>query len=260
MQNQNELTFDKLKNGQLWIFGSPRELFSKSEFEALKQYVSQGGNILFLSNEGGETKGNTNLNYLLEQYGISINTDCVIRTSFLKYLHPKECYVQNGVLNKELVRVANNRPKDTKSISKATTLISNVLGGREEDFVKESEQGGLEFVYPYGASLNVQAPAHPLLSTGFLSYPMNRPVGAIYISPEGRGKIACFGSFEIFGDEYFDKEENGKILDFLIKFYFSNECEFEFPKSEYDLGEYHQIPEVAEMAEKLKSCLQVFSP
>ena len=54
--------------------------------------------------EGGETKLGTNINALLEQIGISVNSDSVIRKTFYKYLHPKEAYVGNGALNNELVR------------------------------------------------------------------------------------------------------------------------------------------------------------
>jgi intraflagellar transport protein 52 len=54
--------------------------------------------------EGGEQKLGTNINAMLEQLGISVNSDSVIRRTFYKYLHPKEAYVANGVLNNELVR------------------------------------------------------------------------------------------------------------------------------------------------------------
>jgi intraflagellar transport protein 52 len=54
--------------------------------------------------EGGEQKQQTNINAMLEQLGISVNSDCVIRKTFFKYLHPKEAYVGNGILNSELVR------------------------------------------------------------------------------------------------------------------------------------------------------------
>ena len=54
--------------------------------------------------EGGETKQGTNINAMLEQIGISVNSDTVIRKTFYKYLHPKEAYIGNGVLNNELVR------------------------------------------------------------------------------------------------------------------------------------------------------------
>ena len=54
--------------------------------------------------EGGEGKLGTNINAMLEQIGISVNNDSVIRKTFYKYLHPKEAYIGNGVLNNELVR------------------------------------------------------------------------------------------------------------------------------------------------------------
>jgi intraflagellar transport protein 52 len=36
-------------------------------------YIERGGNMLVMSSEGGESKNNTNINYLLEQFGIMIN-------------------------------------------------------------------------------------------------------------------------------------------------------------------------------------------
>lgn len=54
---------------------SPREMFSKAEFDALKKYLEGGGKIFILLSEGGEYKynkniiferSNTNLNYFLE--------------------------------------------------------------------------------------------------------------------------------------------------------------------------------------------------
>lgn len=54
--------------------------------------------------EGGEAKQGTNINAMLEQLGISVNADSVIRRTFYKYLHPKEAFVANGILNNELVR------------------------------------------------------------------------------------------------------------------------------------------------------------
>jgi hypothetical protein len=31
----------------------------------------------------------TNINFLLEEYGIMVNSDSVVRTNFYKYFHPK---------------------------------------------------------------------------------------------------------------------------------------------------------------------------
>ena len=35
-------------------------------------------------------------------------------------------------------------------------------------------------MYPYGASLSVERPARPLLSSGPVSYPLNRPIAAMW--------------------------------------------------------------------------------
>lgn len=38
-----------------------------------KEYVENGGALMILLGEGGEVEFNTNLNFLLEEYGMSIN-------------------------------------------------------------------------------------------------------------------------------------------------------------------------------------------
>ena len=43
------------------------------QFQCIKKYVENGGSLLVLMSEGGETKSNTNLNFLLEEYGIMVN-------------------------------------------------------------------------------------------------------------------------------------------------------------------------------------------
>lgn len=38
----------------------------------------------------------------------------------------------------------------------------------------------ISFVFPYGASLNVAKPAAPVLTSGSVAYPLNRPLCAFY--------------------------------------------------------------------------------
>lgn len=52
--NKDELTFERLKQAHLVIFPGPRDMFSKQEFESLKQYLENGGNLFFMLGEGGE--------------------------------------------------------------------------------------------------------------------------------------------------------------------------------------------------------------
>jgi intraflagellar transport protein 52 len=70
-------------------------------------------------------------------------------------------------------------------------------------------------VYPYGVSLNIQDPSSVILSSGPLSYPINRPIAGVF---QSRGKIAVVGSYQMFTDDYFDQEENAKLFDFFLKF------------------------------------------
>ena len=44
------------------------------QFEVLKKYIENGGNVLVLMGEGGENKHDTNINFLLEEYGIMVNS------------------------------------------------------------------------------------------------------------------------------------------------------------------------------------------
>lgn len=159
---------------------------------------------MIVMSEGGENKLQTNINAMLEQVGISCNTDSVIRKSFYKYLHPKEAYVGNGILNKELVRVANGEAvQTTKQPGRYTKRYKDV----NDELASRDENGGLKFVYPYGSTLNVRKPAQPIMSSGPISFPPNRPVGAFYTSPKN-GKLFVLGSMHFFQDEFFEKEDN----------------------------------------------------
>lgn len=142
-----------------------------------------------------------------------MNNDCVVRTAFYKYFHPKETYIQSGILNEEVTRVANGLPRESKRPQHA--FLSNVMGGgasgRDEDedeYSKEQSRAGLNFVYPFGASLAVQQPAHAILGSGPLSYPSNRAVSAVCETKNGKGRIVVVGSYEMFTDEYFENEDN----------------------------------------------------
>lgn len=116
----------------------------------------------------------------------------------------------------------------------------------------EATANGLDFVYPSGATLSVQDPAIPILTSGPMSYPCDRPIMAAY---QGAGKLLVVGSTEIFSDEYFEKEENQKLFDFVLKFFFTKEVEFDRRNASID-PDYKPAPDIAELSEKLKSCLQ----
>jgi intraflagellar transport protein 52 len=79
--NKDEITSASLREASIFVLGAPREKFSVNEFDAMKKFVLGGGSMLVLMGEGGESKHNTNINYLLEEFGIAVNSDCVVRAS-----------------------------------------------------------------------------------------------------------------------------------------------------------------------------------
>ncbi|KAL0486118.1 intraflagellar transport protein 52 [Acrasis kona] len=238
--NQDELNMESLLKGQLIIICGPRERFSEAECTDMKHYVKLGGSILVLLGEGGEQRFSTNINYFLENYGININNDAVIRTMFYKYFHPKEVCVQKGVLNKAINIAAGKE-------------VSSTSAGHSSN-----EDEHLTFLYPYGATLIVEKPAIPILSSGHISYPLNRPVAAVYGSKSDKGRIAVIGSVHIFEDSYINKEENS-VLQNIIFEYLLQTTEFKFNEIDAeapDVNDYNFLPDSKSLAERYKPCLQ----
>ena len=99
--NRDEITIERLVQCRVFVSVAPQKKFQSSEIEALKRYMQQfNGSLLLLLSEGGESKLNTNLNVLLDEFGISVNNDSIIRTSYFKYFNPKEALVPDGILNR----------------------------------------------------------------------------------------------------------------------------------------------------------------
>ena len=64
------------------------------------QYITGHYIFIFLN------RFETNINFFLEEYGIMINNDAVVRTNYHKYFHPKEVLISNGVLNRAISEAA----------------------------------------------------------------------------------------------------------------------------------------------------------
>ncbi|CAL1608767.1 unnamed protein product [Knipowitschia caucasica] len=236
---KEDLALDRLKGVRLWITAGPREKFTASEMEILKQYLDKGGNVLVMLGEGGESKFDTNINFLLEDLGIMVNSDAVVRNTYYKYFHPKEALVSNGVLNREISRAAGKA----------------VTGIMEEENAGNNAQA-LTFVYPFGATLSVMKPAIAVLSTGSFCSPLNRPVLAFYQGKEA-GKLAVMGSCLMFSDQYIDKEENSKILDVILQWFMTdgihlNQIDAENP----EITDYTLLPDTGSLSEQLRVSLQ----
>ncbi|KAM9759596.1 intraflagellar transport protein 52 homolog [Menidia menidia] len=236
---KEEISAEKLKGAKLWVTAGPREKFTATELEVLKHYLDGGGNLLVMLGEGGEVKYETNINFLLEEFGIMVNNDAVVRNVYYKYFHPKEALVSNGVLNREISRAAGK----------------TLTGGTEEENVGNNAQA-LTFVYPYGATLSVMKPAVAVLSTGSVCFPLNRPVLAFYQRKES-GRLAVLGSCHMFSDQYVDREENGKILDVVLQWLMTDNIHLnQIDADDPEISDYSLLPDAGCLSEQLRVCLQ----
>jgi intraflagellar transport protein 52 len=92
----------------------------------------------------------------------------------------------------------------------------------------DSALGGFHFVYPFGCTMMVDSPAIKVLTSGPISYPVNKSICGMYMNDRG-GKIICVGSYEMLSDSYIDKEENMMLVvrkklnfDLKIIFFYQN--------------------------------------
>lgn len=117
-------------------------------------------------------------------------------------------------LNIQSYRVANGTKKDANENKPGK--YSRKYRDTKDDLTHRDENGGLKFVYPYGSTINVRKPSVALLSSGPISFPANRPIGAFYVSPR-RGKLFIMGSMQFYSDEFFEKEDNQKIQESIFR-------------------------------------------
>jgi intraflagellar transport protein 52 len=132
------------------------------------------------------------------------HNDSVVRTAYYKYLHPKECYIDNSRVHPEFLKSIKNTKK--KKIILNDDLLSGDEGADDDD------DFNLKFVYPYGQSLDVDMTTTSVVfNSGIVAYPANRALAACSVSKTRKGKLFVMGSEKFFDDEFFEKEENKKI-------------------------------------------------
>jgi len=72
--NKDDISAEVLAGAAVFVLAGPREKFTESELNVMKKYVENGGSLLVLLGEGGEKSFNTNINFLLEEYGVMVNS------------------------------------------------------------------------------------------------------------------------------------------------------------------------------------------
>ncbi|XP_054169236.1 intraflagellar transport protein 52 homolog [Oppia nitens] len=239
MSNKEEITNEILSQSTIFVILSPKSKYNDIEFKNIRKYIQNGGKLWLMLGEGGERKASTNVNFLLEEYGIAINNDCVVRTAFYKYYHPKEALIGNGVLNRGLLQCANKLQRLVNQDNEDTIQIQNI-----------------NYVYPFGATLNVAKPATAVLSTGSLALPLHRPVCAFY-NQSTNGKIVVLASSHIFSDTYIEKEDNSLLKDVIINYltddtFVLNTIDAQNP----EISDYYTIPDIELLSDQPFSSLE----
>ena len=64
---------ESLANAKILVLPGPLNKFTELELNSIRTFLNSGGNVLVTLGEGGENKSNTNINFLLEEFGIMIN-------------------------------------------------------------------------------------------------------------------------------------------------------------------------------------------
>ena len=247
---KKEFKLEKMRLCNLFVIGEPKSLFTPDEINILKQYLEEGGNLLIIEGEQGETKNNTNLNDFLKDYGITFHGDSVVRTAFYKYFHPKQCFIDTLTVHPGFLRTIKNVKK-----MKKIDLMADDIPGQDDD----DDDCPLKIIYPFGQSLDID-PKKPniatLFTSGKIAYPMNRPLCAVTTSKSKKGKLCVLGSINFLDNSYIDKEENIKVIDGLIKWLLGmNNADIVSPSKSVKINDYIYIPNIISISDKVKSCL-----
>lgn len=236
--NHKEITGDTLRNVAILVLAGPQAPFTDTECTHLKAYIEAGGSAMVLLGEGGETAFNTNINFLLEDFGISVNGDSVVRTQYYKYFHPKECMIGGGIVCEPMWRHMLRQP-----------AVSRI------PFEFSAEKDQLHFVYPFGATLSVAPPSNVLATTGAVVYPFHRPVIG-YCRTASNGRLIVAGSGHAFHDKYMAEETNGLLFEYLVRLLSDEELLFStYDFSEADVSDGALVPDTIHLAEQPKMCL-----
>jgi intraflagellar transport protein 52 len=238
LASTDTITDALLRGADLFALVAPRAMLTADECSSLRAFVSGGGALLVALAAGGEAALGTNVNFLLEEFGLACNADAVVRTVYCKYLHPREVLVQNGVVNRAIDREAGKAVGD---------------GDTADELARKS----LVYVYPHGASLTVQAPAVPVLSSGHVAYPLSIPTAGVYHDRDGAGgRILCLGSSMMLSDDWVGKEENGKLADVLFRWCLGGYSLNQFDMTQPDVADLVYVPDTADLANRVRCCLQ----
>jgi PKD repeat protein len=75
--NSSPITSEKLNNCSIFVIPAPTKPFDANEIMAVREFVSNGGNLLLINEWGGDFRQGSNLNDLSRDFGVVFNNDTV---------------------------------------------------------------------------------------------------------------------------------------------------------------------------------------
>ncbi len=263
------ITYESIKSYDVLIFANPQIDFQPSEIDAISIFLEEGKSVAFFGNGSDHSNTRTihlpNLETFLLEQGIKLENDTVVRTSFHKYLHPKHVYIDDGALHPALL---DNNDSDSELGWKKNhgdkSLFDGAGGDDDGSMLQllEEEKNALKIVYVKGSTLDVTAPSLPILSSGAISFPSNRPIAAIS-GQRQNGKLFVIGSSDMFANEWIEKEANKSFLEQMIQFLLHDDkVTFERSQSRKDnrIDDPKVVPDIEALSERLRSCLEENRP
>nr|CCC94501.1 putative intraflagellar transport protein component [Trypanosoma congolense IL3000] len=295
--NKEDINLERFLPYDIVVFGSPQERLSAEDLTVIREYVERGGSVIMLFGDGHGGRYSY-LNDTLEEWtGVTLNEDCVVRTVMNKYLHPKEVCVVNGITNRAINKAAgknvpgvagyqgyrtgfalggapfSNRAAPTtlnRTVaagafgSPTTTAAAMAMQQQLADETAADAPTNLTFVYPHGLSFNVNRSAVPLLSSGFMAYPLNRPIAVAWensdeVEHNGRkkqGKLLLIGTGLLLEDAWIGKEENDLLATVLFDYMNHHVKLNQIDADEPDITDYHRVPDIASLSERLRVAVE----
>ena len=70
---KEDISRDNLQNVGVLVMGCPKQKFTQNQLSYIRKHLDDGGGLFVMLEEGGEKKSPTNINFLLEEFGIAFN-------------------------------------------------------------------------------------------------------------------------------------------------------------------------------------------
>ena len=219
------ITAERLEGADILVLGAPREKFSVAKFGG-GRFHPRRGSLLVLADEGGE--GSPGHQHQLSHRGIRHQYQQRQSGAHgAPEVFPPEGDARDG-MECSPSRQQFGGGRRSKRAGPLRIRPGEQERERESDDSMDSpkfmsgrkaEDGMTFIVMPYAAAQRRSPQCR--LSSGKICYPNAQPLAALWrgnkARGEGDGRVAVLGSGTMADDEWLDREDNAKIMDFVLR-------------------------------------------